>query len=272
MDLNKYTEEMAKSIWDKAFFMDKIIGAKCVIDFGCADGAMICMLAELFPTMEFWGYDINDNLIDMAWERINNSNPRLENVRFFRTHRTSEFTDDSFEDMMRMAKHMFHNNELCINFSCVLHEVFSSSPEGKDTIKKLVNELKPKYLTIRDMYFNGTDYSYTYKSMNDIVAKLHIDEKYIEDFEKESNTSIMTQKGFLHFLMKYQWKDNDWAHELEENYFSWQLYDFLQLTGPYYQVLFEAHYLLPYYAEKWKDIGILPTIDHTHAQFILRRI
>ena len=53
-----YTFEMSKSVWDKAFFMDKIPGVKCVIDFGCADGAMIRYLAPLFPDIYFIGYDI----------------------------------------------------------------------------------------------------------------------------------------------------------------------------------------------------------------------
>ena len=66
MDLDKYTSEMAKSVWDKAFFMDKIPGAKCVIDFGCADGAMIHFLAPLFPDITFVGYDISAELIDKA--------------------------------------------------------------------------------------------------------------------------------------------------------------------------------------------------------------
>ena len=63
MNLDIYTTEMSKSVWDKAFFMDKIPGVKCVIDFGCADGAMIRYLAPLFPDIYFIGYDINNELI-----------------------------------------------------------------------------------------------------------------------------------------------------------------------------------------------------------------
>ena len=66
MNLNTYTTEMSKSIWDKAFFMDKIPGVKCVIDFGCADGAMVHFLAPLFPDIMFVGYDISSELIDRA--------------------------------------------------------------------------------------------------------------------------------------------------------------------------------------------------------------
>ena len=66
MNLDIYTTEMSKSVWDKAFFMDKIPGAKCIIDFGCADGAMVRFLAPLFPDIMFVGYDINEELIGRA--------------------------------------------------------------------------------------------------------------------------------------------------------------------------------------------------------------
>ena len=72
MDLDIYTTEMSKSVWDKAFFMDKIPGVKCVIDFGCADGAMIRYLAPLFPDIMFVGYDISEEYIKIANNRIAN--------------------------------------------------------------------------------------------------------------------------------------------------------------------------------------------------------
>ena len=61
---------MKKSLWDKAFFMDKIIGVKCVIDFGCADASLICMLREIFPSMDFYGFDINEELLVRARENM----------------------------------------------------------------------------------------------------------------------------------------------------------------------------------------------------------
>ena len=79
MNLDTYTSEMAKSVWDKSFFMDKIPGVKCVIDFGCADGAMIHFLAPLFPDIMFVGYDISSELI----ERARHTSPYYANVVFF---------------------------------------------------------------------------------------------------------------------------------------------------------------------------------------------
>jgi hypothetical protein len=40
-----YTDEMAKSMWDKAFFVN-FVDATLLVDFGCADGAMLGFIAR----------------------------------------------------------------------------------------------------------------------------------------------------------------------------------------------------------------------------------
>ena len=256
MNFDKYTEEMKKSIWDKAFFMDKIIGAKCVVDFGCADGALICMLADMFPEMRFYGYD---HLPEMIIRAKANARPNT----FF-------YNSWEFNDMCSNIKSAFEPDEICINFSSVLHEVFSYyASSGKTNIEYMVKELRPKYITIRDMYYDGKSPYLRWGRVNEIIETMNIDPSYIDDFER-FHGSIATEKGMLHFLMKYQWRDNGWKQELDENYFSWNLMMLLDIIGSY-ETLFEAHYLLPYYAEKWKEINLSPTYRHTHAQFILRR-
>lgn len=255
MNFDIYTEEMRKSIWDKAFFMDKIIGAKCIVDFGCADGALICMLADMFPEMKFYGYDHLPEMIDRA-----RKNARY-NTYFYNSWELSNMCED-----IQLA---YESNDICLNFSSVLHEVFSSSPSGKDSIKYIIDQLNPKYITIRDMYYNGYNRYLRYVHVNEIINALQVEPKYIDDFECHHD-SIVNEKGMLHFLMKYQWKDNDWKQELEEDYFSWTLDELLDIVGDYNK-LFEAYYMLPYYAEKWKELDLDPAFYHTHAQFILRR-
>ena len=257
MNLDIYTTEMSKSIWDKAFFMDKIPDAKCVIDFGCADGAMVHFLAPLFPKIMFVGFDINKELIS----RARAATPFYTNNVFF----------GNYEDVITFVKDKYTSNEICINFASVLHEVFSSTPDGKESIQNMVRILKPKYITIRDMYFNiEKDVNLNYSYVNKVLDDMNIDRDYIHNFE-EIHESIMTIKGLLHFLMKYQWKDNGWKDEMQENYFSWQLHDFLCLIDYKYTRTFETHYMLPYYDEKWQTLHMLPSLVHTHAQFVLRR-
>lgn len=257
MNLDIYTEEMKKSLWDKAFFMDKIIGAKCVIDFGCADASLICMLREIFPSMDFYGFDINEELLARARENIH------ENV----ADRKFIYNGDELNLLIADVIARYDGSEICINFSCVLHEVFSSSPCGKRSIERLVKALEPKYITVRDMYapikLDCPDYHM------EVFPK--IERKYVEEFEDKYGP-ITCNDHFLHFMMKYQWKDNGWEEELEEDYFAWKIDDLLELINPKeYRIIFQCQYLLPFYADKWAYLKLDPYKDTTHIQLVIRR-
>lgn len=269
MNFDIYTEEMSKSVWDKAFFMDKIIGAKLVIDFGCADGAMIRMLAPLFPNTTFYGYDINDDLIVEAWRKL--ESPADKNTFFFHKERSYPDYHDGFEDMIAMATQYYQPDEICINFSSVLHEIFSSSPSGKETIRRLVEELQPKYITIRDMYWHAAPGVNVLRYSEDKI-RAQVEEKYLNNYEATFDF-MHSPQSITHFLMKYQWKDNGWEDEMKENYFSYTIEDFLDTMCRWqYITVFESHYQLPYLTEKWKnEYDFFVPEAHTHAQFVLRR-
>ena len=258
MNLDIYTSEMSKSVWDKAFFMDKIPGVKCVIDFGCADGAMIRYLAPLFPDIYFIGYDINNELI----KRGRDAAPFYSNVQFY-----CKPLYNSLDAFISFTKDKFNPNEICINFSSVLHEVFSSTG-GIEDIKKLVSELKPKYITIRDMYCDEL-LPISEKDKEKVWGPL--DSKRTREFETKFG-HIETWRDLTHFLMKLQWVDNGWEEEMKENYYSWNIYNFIDTLDDKYILAFECRYQLPYLSEKWwnKFDWYNPDI-HTHAQFILRR-
>lgn len=265
MNLDIYTSEMAKSIWDKSFFMDKIPGVKCIIDFGCADGAMIRFLGKLFPDIDFIGYDLSPVLI----ARAESTAPFLANVAYF-NHYTDVF------DYVTLTK-KFKPDEICVNFSSVLHEVFSSTG-GKEDIEHLVEELQPKFITIRDMYCDDpVAYPSSTTPHEEVVPILDkITEKYtyarekMQDYAKHFG-KLENWRDVTHLLMKFQWVNNGWNDELKENYFSWTLNDMFKLC-PNYSPIFECRYQLPYLSEEWrKSYGWYNPDVHTHAQFILRR-
>ena len=56
-----YNKRMDKSFQDKLFFLDKIKDSvEAVVDFGCADGALIRHLSEFeFTNIKLVGYDSN---------------------------------------------------------------------------------------------------------------------------------------------------------------------------------------------------------------------
>ena len=257
-----YTEEMNKSIWDKAFFMDKIQTAKCVIDFGCADGAMIRTLAPLFPSVDFFGYDIDNDMISRAEQALGNNRPW--NVTFWR--------GNELPQMVQYIKDHYYEttdgfgSAICLNFSSVLHEVFSFN--NFNTIKYIIKELNPKYISIRDMYFDEANYiTIPYGQVEKLFNKMNINCEFINQFQ-DKQESVLNNRGLLHFLMKYQWIDNGWEEELDENYFSWDIETFRKIIGQSYKVIYENHYTLPYLVEQWQPYFFQPNW-HTHAQFIL---
>lgn len=265
MNLDTYTTEMAKSVWDKAFFMDKIPGVKCVIDFGCADGAMIRFLAPLFPDIYFIGYDINNELI----KRGQNAVPFYSNVQFYCKH-----PHNSLDAFISFTKDKFKPDEICINFSSVLHEVFSSTG-GKEDIEYLIEGLQPKYITIRDMYCDDPVEFFNIERIGTLVGSIaayedgDINQRFREFTDKFG--TLKNWRDAAHLMMKLQWKNNGWEEELKENYFSWTLDDIFKLC-PHYSTMFECRYQLPYLTEQWRLHYNWYNPDiHTHAQFILRR-
>ena len=263
MNLDIYTSEMAKSIWDKAFFMDKIPGAKCVIDFGCADGAMISYLSTLYPDITFIGYDINKELIDMARKTL----PFNTNLIYFCG------IWEGLSDLEEYVFDHFKEQEICINFSSVLHEVYSSTG-GIEVITELIGKLEPRYITIRDMYcddpvpFSDSHNEYKLADVIQNDRKLyHYTQAFVEKFGTANDW-----RDIMHLLMKLQWIDNGWDEEMKENYFSWSIDKFIDDIGGNYIPSFDCRYQLPYLGEKWKkEYGWYNPDIHTHAQFILRR-
>lgn len=258
MNLDIYTTEMAKSVWDKAFFMDKIPSAKCVIDFGCADGAMIRYLSTLYPDITFIGYDINRELIDMARK----TPPFNANLIYFCG------IWEGLSDLEEYLFDHFKDQKICINFSSVLHEVYSSTG-GIETIQELIDKLKPCYITIRDMY---CDEPLTFTKIEDMKLLWgQLPAYYTAEFIDKCGC-ILTWRNMTHLLMKLQWIDNGWEDELKENYYSWNIDKFIDDIGGKYITSFECRYQLPYLGEKWKkEYGWYNPDIHTHAQFILRR-
>ena len=260
MNLDIYTTEMKKSIWDKAFFMDKIMGTKTLVDFGCADGAMIRMLAEMFPEMNFIGYDINKDLIEIAKAKAT-----TDNVSFY--------NGDQLAQLLRDVRDNCDPDELCLNFSSVLHEVFSSTG-GLNVIRGMIDNWNPKYITVRDMYFNVDSYLELDHETFIKVWENTDHEKY-KEFEQKFG-DIRGWKNVIHFLMKYQWKDNGWDDELKEDYFSLNLSDFQSFINLFvhdedkYRTTFKAYYQLPYLTQLWKNLFFHPEI-HTHTQQIFVR-
>ena len=86
---------------------------------------------------------------------------------------------------------------------------------------------------------------------------------YVKETPENLNMAILLQ-------MVDDAVENGWDEEMTEDYFSWSIKDFLNTAGQY-RIVFENHYMLPYYREQWYKHELYPVEANTHAQFILRR-
>lgn len=65
-----YLKRMEKGIEQKAFFLDRLGGFKAVLDYGCANGALITYLMMKRPNVKYYGYDNNPEMVQRAKKNI----------------------------------------------------------------------------------------------------------------------------------------------------------------------------------------------------------
>ena len=212
---------------------------KSVLDVGCADGTVTLALADMFPTVNFVGIDLDDDFVDLANEKV----AGRANVRFEKRYLRDKLAETERYD--------------AILFCSVLHEFFSYG-EGISSVVKALSDARELLnmggeIIIRDMIL----YEYADKSqlwLTDILKKISREElkPQIDDFEKYFG-KMNSIKSVNHFLLKYMYADN-WQREVKENYVpvSFETYDrIFELLDM--QVSFQRSSTIPYLKNKWKE-------------------
>lgn len=257
-NIEVYNSAMSKSLIDKIFFIAHV-DADIFIDFGCANGELMKFLAKLFPVKEFIGYDISQEMINLAMKNCND----IKNVSF-----TTEWFNIEF---------FIKNKKSCLILSSVIHEVYSYG--DKDSVKLFwgrVFNSNFDYIVIRDMFYNEYFDECGYIQL-DYIKSIRSNKKYenhLKEFEeiygKISNTN---KRQFVHFLLKYFYEDN-WEREVKENYLPLtdnDLYTLIEYQNNRYKISYLNYYALPYLKHKFKnDFGIDFDIA-THMQIILEK-
>ena len=252
---NVYNDRMRRSMWDKAFFMDKIPGTELLIDYGCADGSLIRFLHGLFPEMLFIGFDIDPAMVEEA-RRQNTGN-----AWFF-----TQITDVQKQiDELHMT-----SSRIAINYSSVFHEVFHYGYDP-NAFRTFVSAISPQYLVVRDMMYHSDDpEAVVSKEVQQRVRDV-LPEGQIRDFENRWGP-ISLRKNLIHLLMKYSYTEN-WERECAENYFSYTEEELMRLLDPenrYRRILF-YRYILPWFRYDIENrFGIDPGDElTTHYAMIL---
>ncbi|MBR5287359.1 MAG: hypothetical protein IKU34_02060 [Clostridia bacterium] len=225
-----YNDRMRRSMWDKAFFMDKVPGTELIIDYGCADGSLIRFLHSLFPAMCFIGFDIDPEMIAQANLR------RSENTWFF----------SDADEMLRMIDELgIERRRIAVNFSSVLHEIFHYDCD-RAMITRLIGQIAPGYLVARDMMYASDDDGARVSDAATERIRQRLPEYQLQDFERQWG-SVSIRRNLAHLILKYKYTEN-WKRECEENYFSYTMEDLHALLDPAgeYAPILSSRYILPW--------------------------
>lgn len=252
-----YNDRMRRSMWDKAFFMDKVPGTELIIDFGCADGSLIRFLHELFPSMRYIGFDADPAMVEAA----NSICP--ENAWFF---------SDKEAMLAQIRALAIDPMRITVNFSSVLHEVFHYDCD-RASITRLIAEVNPRYLVVRDMMYHADNPDAA--APPDAVAHLKrvLPAAQVADFEQQWGP-IALRRNLVHLILKYKYTEN-WERECAENYFSYTMDDLQELLDPErrYAPILQYRYILPWFRYDAQNNLGLETGDEftTHFSLILSR-
>lgn len=246
-NINIYNERMSAGIEDKLWFLDKIDG-DTIVDFGCADGALLQHIAMLRPDVKLIGIDNNAKMRALAKQNVPSA---------------------TIIDIEQLNEDIDLSNSILV-LSSVIHEIFAyNTYNDANAILKKLFSLNFKYIAIRDMFLSMhmecASHSMMVKNIYD-----HANKDNLESFERIWG-SISWRENAIHFLLKYRYTEN-WNREVYENYFAMRLEEFMRNIPNTYKLEYKEHYVLPYIQDiVLKDFNILLT-DNTHAKILLRRI
>lgn len=254
LNYDLYNARMDKSIEDKLFFLDKI-DFDVIVDFGCANGALLSVIMDLKPNVKLIGYDIDKDMLDIA-SNISS------NILF-----TNDW-DLVLDELKKYKKPL-------LNLSSVIHEVYSYS-NTKDIRNFWIHNVFGgdfKYIVIRDMIpsskVDRVDPT-TFKKDVDKVKEIY-DPHFMESFESIWGSLYDSYRIFIHFLLKYRYTDN-WNREVYENYVPVS-YETIKTKIPNkYKIIYEDHFILPFIQNKIiEDFGIKCKYD-THTKYIIENV
>lgn len=247
-----YNKRMDKSFQDKMFFLDKIKdNVETIVDFGCADGALIRHLSEL-TNIKLVGYDSDYNMIDIARSKTNKDNCLFN------------------EDFGEIIEEKIIPQESLLNISSVIHEVYSYL-DSKDIeiFWDMVLDSNFKYISIRDLC--ASESINRPSNINDYTKLIQkAKPRFLSDFESVWG-SVRENRNLIHYLLKYRFSEN-WDREVRENYFGLSLERLLsKIPMDKYEIIYFENYILPYTANKIKEDFDIELHDNTHVKLLLKK-
>lgn len=260
----KYLELLEAGLGDKLFFTDHIDlkEVDVFVDYGCADGALLQGLNRLIPNKKIIGFDENTQFLDCAQKRLENDN-LIRNKDFILENEWVDISERLFDYNEKGLK-------TCIILSSVLHEL--KSAHSKSAYQNILDEIFniADYVVIRDM---GMDYD----EGTGVVPKELVDPVInksdyfrITSFCRKYK-SISNIRNFVHYLLKYPYKEN-WKNEILEDYIIYwdDLYEEIEKRD--YMVIYSSFYTHPFIKKLVKELFDIDLTYNTHFKFIARKL
>lgn len=250
-----YNERMLKPLIDKMFWADKV-EATVIVDYGCADGAMIAAMRTLFPSNLYVGFDISDKMLDLAREKV----PGVL------------FTSDWSEVVATCARLSGEGRKNCLVLSSVIHEARNYLTEAEQEVfwSRVWGSEAFSFdaIAIRDMMV-----SRACSRPSDPLAVARIRQTFDADrlaqWERQWG-SIAENWSLVHFLLTYRYEEN-WSREIKENYLPIAVEDFMAGIPARYIPTYQEHFVLPFLRREVRKRFRLSMPDATHLKLILER-
>jgi hypothetical protein len=248
-----YISDMNKSMPDKLFFLNKI-KPDVIVDFGCADGTVLLNIIKRYPNIKLIGYDLDSNMVEKARNKV--SGVKIT---------------DNWKDV----ENSIHNYKTpALLLSSVIHEVYSYS-EAKNVKRFWENQVFSglfKYVVIRDMIPSVQLQKEDFLKFRENVKKVNklADKKQLFSFEKIWGLIDNDYRTFMHWLLKYTYKDN-WDREVAENYLPISLETLYKKIPHNYKIIYKHNFIFePIQKKVMRDFGIKLT-HNTHTKMIIER-
>lgn len=204
-DYGAYTDGMRKSMTDKTWFLNMIDGAKEIVDYGCADGALLEYIRDAMPgVFNLTGIDIDEEMLHLAADRLNDG-----------IHDPVMLTQpEPFKDVCGEYTH-----SACLNCGSVIHEVYSyGTPESIEKFWDFVFKSGFQYIAIRDMAMSKIDILQSFDVIDDTLRKISNYNQSHPDARKRFNEFLNyievdrieadTWRDIIHYLLKYRYVTN----------------------------------------------------------------
>lgn len=247
-----YTREMAKGLAEKLFFLEHLPQGAGLLDFGCADGPLLEMVAHARPDLQLAGLDLSETILAKA-------RARGLDAQWFTTQQAGA----AWADGLRAQ-----GIPVVLLASSVLHEVHHyGGPTAWDAFWRFAHPTHFDGFALRDFSITAADRAAEDPVFVEAVRRgLPLWQR--ASFEGIWGT-IATRGHAVHAALKAPWVDS-WEREGPENYFPIDREEIAaRLEHAYGPArIWDAHRLAFSNADTLRRFGVeLPCTTHLKALF-----